>query len=72
MMKQAYLNTTIHTTFRIGDRVTKVSGSSWTGTIVGIYSTKLTPEGYCVESENEPGSVQIYPAKALKLCDEAE
>ena len=51
--------------FKIGDRVTKRSGSSWTGHIVGTYSTTLTPEGYAVESENEPGSVQIYPAAAL-------
>jgi len=51
--------------FKIGDRVTKRSGSSWTGYVVGTYSTKLTPEGYAIESENEPGSVQIYPAAAL-------
>lgn len=52
-------------TFHMGQRVEKVSGSSWRGKIVGTYSTELTPEGYAVESENEPGSVQIYPAKAL-------
>lgn len=51
---------------KIGDRVTKIKGSSWTGRIVGYYSTSLTPVGYCVESENEPGSVQIYPASALR------
>lgn len=51
--------------FHMGQRVEKVSGSSWRGKIVGTYSTELTPEGYAVESENEPGSVQIYPAKAL-------
>lgn len=51
--------------FQIGDRVTKTKGSSWTGLVVGSYSTSLTPEGYAVESENEPGSVQIYPASAL-------
>lgn len=51
--------------FKIGDLVTKVSGSAWTGRIVGTYSTSLTPEGYCVESDAHPGSVQIYPAKAL-------
>ena len=53
-------------TFKIGDRVTKVSGSNWTGLIVGTYSTELTQEGYAVESETERGSVQIYPAKALR------
>ena len=51
----------------IGARVEKVGGASWSGLIVGTYRTKLTPEGYAVESENEPGSVQIYPRKALRL-----
>ena len=51
--------------YRMGDRVTKIKGSSWTGLVVGFYSTSLTPIGYAVESENEPGSVQIYPESAL-------
>lgn len=51
--------------FKCGDRVRKRSGSSWQGVVVGFYATKLTPEGYCVESEREPGSVQIYPVAAL-------
>ena len=51
--------------FSLGDRVTKTKGSSWTGLVVGFYSTSLTPIGYAVESENEPGSVQIYPESAL-------
>lgn len=51
--------------FQLGDRVTKVKGSSWTGKVVGFYSTDLTPIGYAVESEREPGSVQIYPEAAL-------
>lgn len=50
----------------IGMRVTKTKGSSWTGKIVGHYSTNLTPVGVAVESENEPGSVQIYPVTALR------
>lgn len=50
----------------IGTRVTKTKGSSWTGLVVGFYSTSLTPEGYAVESEKEPGSVQIYPVGALR------
>lgn len=54
--------------FQIGDRVEKISGSSWRGKVVGTYSTVLTPEGYAVESETETGSVQIYPAKALRLA----
>lgn len=55
--------------FRRGDRVRKTKGSSWQGIVVGEYSTKLTPEGYAVESEREPGSVQIYPAAALELVE---
>lgn len=51
--------------FALGDRVVKTNGSSWNGCIVGFYSTVLTPIGYCVESEREPGSVQIYPEAAL-------
>ena len=53
--------------FNIGDRVHKTKGSSWQGHVVGFYSTDLTPVGYCVESENEHGSVQIYPEAALEL-----
>jgi len=53
--------------FKLGDLVKKVSGSQWHGTIVGTYSTELTPEGYAVESFTEKGSVQIYPAKALEI-----
>lgn len=56
--------------FKRGDRVTKISGSSWTGHVRGDYSTSLTPEGYAVESENEPGSVQIYPVSALRSADD--
>lgn len=52
--------------FAIGDRVTKTKGSSWTGRVVGFYSTALTPIGYAVESETETGSVQIYPEAALR------
>ena len=51
--------------FKLGDRVTKIKGSWWTGKVVGFYSTKLTPIGYCVESETEKGSVQLYPEAAL-------
>jgi hypothetical protein len=52
--------------FKRGDRVQKIKGSAWRGHVVGTYSTSLTPEGYNVESENEPGSVQLYPAAALE------
>ncbi len=52
--------------FKIGDYVYKLSGSEWSGYVVGTYSTQLTPEGYCVESKDHFGSVQIYPAAALK------
>lgn len=51
--------------FRLGERVTKTKGSSWTGRVVGFYSTALTPAGCCVESETETGSVQLYPEAAL-------
>ena len=61
-----------HTTFQLGDAVEKISGSSWHGRIVGWYSTDLTPEGYAVESDFEPGSVQIYPAAALRLTNLAK
>lgn len=57
--------------FSLGDRVTKTKGSSWTGLVVGFYSTSLTPIGYAVESENEPGSVQVYPESALEACVKA-
>lgn len=53
--------------FQRGDHVEKISGSNWRGKIVGEYATELTPEGYAVESDTETGSVQIYPAKALRL-----
>lgn len=53
--------------FQRGDHVEKTSGSNWRGMVVGEYSTALTPEGYAVESATETGSVQIYPAKALRL-----
>ena len=32
----------------------------------GIASAALTPVGYAIESEREPGSVQIYPETALE------
>ena len=54
------------TTFGLGDRVRKRSGAAWQGCVVGWYSTTLTPEGYAVESEAHPGSVQIYPVAALE------
>lgn len=56
--------------FAMGDRVRKTRGSEWQGRVVGTYSTTLTPEGYAVESEAHPGSVQIYPASALEMVTE--
>lgn len=53
----------------LGTRVRKRKGSSWQGRVVGYYSTHLTPRGYAVESEREPGSVQIYPKAALEALD---
>ena len=52
--------------FAMYDRVRKVKGSSWQGRVCGFYSTNLTPDGVCVESEREPGSVQVYPSRALE------
>lgn len=52
--------------YRPGTRVRKTKGSSWNGRIVGHYSTTMTPIGVAVESEREPGSVQVYPAHALE------
>lgn len=51
------------------DRVTKIKGSSWTGRVVGWYRSSITPLGYNVESENEPGAVQLYPQSALMRLD---
>lgn len=56
--------------FKLGDKVRKIKGSQWKGTVVGFYSTTLTPEGYAVESSTELGSVQIYPVAALELWSE--
>lgn len=56
--------------FQPGTRVRKIKGASWQGRIVGLYSTTLTPVGFAVESEREPGSVQIYPASALEPIDD--
>lgn len=66
--EQAVTEAMVERKFRLGDRVTKIKGSSWTGRVVGFYSTSLTPVGYDVESENEPGSVQLYPEVALQIA----
>lgn len=55
--------------FKLGDHVRKISGSQWSGRVVGMYSTTLTPEGYAVESDAHPGSVQIYPVGALERVE---
>lgn len=55
--------------YKLGDTVKKKRGSFWHGTIVGTYSTSLTPIGYAVESAYEKGSVQIYPEDALEAWD---
>ena len=56
--------------FALGARVRKRKGSSWQGHVVGFYSTSLTPSGIAVESEREPGNVQIYPAVTFELVEE--
>lgn len=50
----------------IGTEVTKIKGSCWTGKVCGFYSTALNEVGYCVESNTEHGSVQLYPEAALR------
>jgi len=55
--------------FNLGDTVRKTKGSQWHGTVVGFYSTSLTPVGYAVESATEKGSVQIYPEAALEAWE---
>jgi dihydrofolate reductase (trimethoprim resistance protein) len=58
--------------FQLGDKVQKIRGSEWHGTVVGFYQTRMTPQGYAVESMFEAGSVQIYPEAALeKLTEKA-
>ena len=59
-------------TFKRGDLVKKLHGSHWRGKVVGEYSTELTPEGYVVESDYQPGSAKIYPLGALRLVLPAE
>ncbi|MEZ2220715.1 hypothetical protein [Rhizobium sp. RCC_161_2] len=51
--------------FKLGERVSKTKGSSWNGPVVGFYSTSMTPCGYVIESDREPGSCQLYPEAAL-------
>lgn len=58
----------VFATFSLGECVKK-SGAAWQGRVVGRYSTKLTPEGYAVESDAHPGSVQIYPVAALERVE---
>lgn len=53
----------------IGAKVRKKRGSQWRGTVCGFYSTPHTPEGYCVDSAFETGSVQVWPAAALEDWD---
>lgn len=60
-----------HDKFKFWDRVYKTNGSLWRGRIVGWYITQITPEGYCVESEKEPGSVHTYPADELAMMPDS-
>ena len=59
-------------TFNLGDYVQKKSGAEFEGRIVGTYSTKLTAEGYCIESAYHKGTVQLYPVAALRLKEVKE
>ncbi|WP_423777508.1 hypothetical protein [Deinococcus wulumuqiensis] len=56
--------------FVLGDSVRKrPGGGAWHGAAVGVYLASKTPLGFAIESVSEPGSVQIYPAKALEEWD---
>lgn len=55
--------------FSCGDLVGKKSGSWWEGRVVGTYSTKQTPRGYCVQLDKPNGPVQIYPEHALERAE---
>jgi hypothetical protein len=59
----------VATRWQLGDKVRKKRGSSWRGTVCGFYSTPHTPQGYCVDSAFEPGSVQVWPEAALEDWD---
>ena len=69
VMAQQVMDMLSHFRYPIGAKVRKVRGSQWSGLVVGYYSTLCTPEGYCVESAFEPGSVQVWPAAALADWD---
>lgn len=59
--------------FDLGDPVQKrAGGGRWRGHVTGLYCGSLTPLGYAVESAFEPGSVQIYPEKALETRSAGE
>lgn len=61
------METPSHFTYRMGDKLRKKSGSDWSGTVVGWYSTEQTPEGYCIASKYHKNTVQLYPLAALEL-----
>ena len=58
--------------FQLGDLVQKKGRASWRGRVVGWYRTDLTALGFAVESDFEPGSVQIYPQTALEPREQIE
>ena len=53
-------------TYDYGTPLQKKKGSQWRGFVRGFYTSSLTVEGYCIESMNEKGSVQLYPLEALE------
>lgn len=55
--------------FQLGNIVKKKSGSEWSGTVVGFYSSSITERGYAIESVYHDGSVQIYPEQALETIE---
>lgn len=57
--------------FCFGDRL-RTKRDTWQGTVCGFYTAPLTPIGYCVLSEREKKSVQIYSESALELVLEGK
>lgn len=52
--------------FQTGDILILEKFDPTTGLYERDGTTPLTPIGYAIESEREPGSVQIYPQSALE------
>ena len=56
----------LRATFGIGRSRTQEIWRRLAGSSCRLVLRKTDPEGYAVESESHPGSVQIYPVAALE------